>query len=65
MSNYTYQFNRQEDVAPTGGIVAEDISTTLRGEDPTLDQVLSGLSSFVPACGFNLNGSGIGVVASE
>jgi len=65
MSDYTYQFNRQEDIDPTGGLVAEDICTTIRGADPTLDQVLSGLSSFVPACGFNLNGSGIGVVASE
>jgi|TARA_R100000900_G_scaffold113928_1_gene88929 hypothetical protein len=63
MPDYTYQFNRNEEITPTGGIIAEDVSTTIRGDNPTLEAVLSGVNTFVPSCGFNLNGSGIGLIA--
>ena len=33
------------------------------GEDLPLDQYLSGVEGFTNACGFELNGSGIGLVA--
>jgi|TARA_Y100000361_G_C11139474_1_gene334145 hypothetical protein len=63
MPDYNYQFNRNEEITPTGGIIAEDVSTTIRGDNPSLDAVLSGINTFVPACGFELNGSGIGLIA--
>ena len=63
MPDYSYQFNRNEEVTPTGGIIAEDVSTTIRGDSPPLDSILSGINTFIPACGFNLNGSGIGLIA--
>tara|TARA_R100000008_G_scaffold86087_1_gene77844 strand:+ start:1578 stop:1769 length:192 start_codon:yes stop_codon:yes gene_type:complete len=62
---YNYSFHRQEEDEPTGATVSEDLQTNLRGLDPTLDQVLSGFEVFVPACGFDLQGSGIGLVPKD
>jgi len=61
---YNYNFNRDEDVDPTGQVV-ENISTAINGDaiNLPLDAVLSGVESFTIACGFELNGSGIGLVS--
>jgi hypothetical protein len=40
----------------------ENINTQVLGADLPLDQVLSGVESFSIACGFTLNGSGIGLI---
>jgi hypothetical protein len=37
-----------------------DISTSIRGDEPPFEAVMSGIESFFTACGFELNGSGIG-----
>ena len=58
---YNYNFTRDEDVDYTGQYV-ENISTTVMGEDLPLNQYLSGVEGFTVACGFELNGSGIGLV---
>ena len=60
---YNYNFNRDEDVDPTGQAI-ENISTTINGDAANLplDTVLNGVESFTLACGFELNGSGIGLV---
>lgn len=60
---YNYTFNRDEDVDYTGQYV-ENITTSVMGEDLPLNQYLSGVESFTVACGFELNGSGIGLVAN-
>ncbi len=61
---YNYNFNRNEDVDPTGQVV-ENISTSINGDATNLplDTVLSGVESFAIACGFELNESGIGLVS--
>ena len=59
---YNYNFTRNEDVDYTGQYV-ENISTTVLGEDLPLNLYLSGVEGFTVACGFELNGSGIGLVA--
>jgi hypothetical protein len=58
---YNYLFNRDEDVDYTGQFV-ENITTNCLGEDLTLEQILGGVENFSIACGFTLNGSGIGLV---
>jgi hypothetical protein len=60
---YNYDFNRSEDEEYTGQYV-ESITTSIRGENPPLDAVLSGIETFTIACGFSLNGSGIGLVSN-
>ena len=59
---YNYSFSRDEDVNYTGQFV-ENISTQVLGADLPLDQVLSGVENFSIACGFILNGSGIGLIS--
>ena len=59
--DYFYNFNRDEDVDYTGQYV-ETISTSIRGRDIAIEPLLSGVESFAIACGFELNGSGIGIV---
>ena len=60
--HYSYNFNRDEDVEYTGQYV-ETINTQIRGKDLPLGPLFSGIESFTAACGFELNGSGIGLVA--
>ena len=60
--DYSYSFNRDEDVEYTGQYV-ETINTQIRGKDLPLGPLFSGIESFTVACGFELNGSGIGLVA--
>ena len=60
--DYSYTFNRDEDVEYTGQYV-ETINTQIRGKDLPLGPLFSGIESFTAACGFELNGSGIGLVA--
>tara|TARA_A100001201_G_C3924371_1_gene151596 strand:- start:19 stop:210 length:192 start_codon:yes stop_codon:yes gene_type:complete len=62
--NYQYSFNRNEDVEYTGQFI-EEIQTNIRGSDVTLDELFSGVETFTNACGFQLNGSGIGLVDKE
>ena len=57
---HIYQFSRDDDIRPTGGQLQTEVRTSIRGTDPSLDAVLSGVQSFIVACGFELNGSGIG-----
>ena len=65
MPDYNYQFNRNQETQPTGNIYAEDVRTTIRGDNPSLDAVLSGVNTFVKSCDFTLNGSGIGLIAAS
>ena len=60
--DYSYGFNRDEDTEYTGQYI-ETIHTQIRGRDLPLGSVFSGIESFTVACGFELNGSGIGLVA--
>jgi hypothetical protein len=55
-----YEFRREDDIHPTGGEIQTQVNTSIRGTDPSLDAILSGVQSFIVACGFELNGSGIG-----
>jgi hypothetical protein len=55
-----YEFRREDDINPTGGEIQTQVNTSIRGTDPSLDAILSGVQSFIVACGFELNGSGIG-----
>jgi|TARA_R110002051_G_C8334187_1_gene437203 hypothetical protein len=55
-----YEFRREDDINPTGGQIQTQVNTSIRGTDPSLDAILSGVQSFIVACGFELNGSGIG-----
>jgi len=59
----TYSFNRSDDFDPTGSQISTDVNTSIRGNDPSLDAVLSGVQSFVVACGFDIGDSGIAPVA--
>ena len=56
---YNYNFNRNEDVDPTGQVV-ENISTSINGDanNLPLDTVLSGVESFAIACGLGLVSKG-------
>ena len=58
----SYNFSRNDEVAPTGQEVQTHINTSIRGTTPSLDAVLSGVQSFVIACGFDIGGSGIAPV---
>jgi hypothetical protein len=60
---YIYDFHRDEDIEQYSGQFTESVSTQIRGEDVVLDSFFSGVESFSIACGFTLNGSGIGLVA--
>ena len=60
---HNYNFNRHDEIEATGNQIQTDVSTSIRGTDPSLDVVLSGIQSFVIACGFDIGGSGIAPVA--
>lgn len=60
--DYNYNFNRDEEVEYTGQYV-QTVNTQIRGRDLPLAPLFSGIESFTVACGFELNGSGIGLVA--
>ena len=60
--DYSYTFNRDEDVEYTGQYV-ETINTQIRGKDLPLGPLFIGIESFTVACGFELNGSGIGLIS--
>ena len=55
-----YNFNRNDNTDPTGTNISMDISTSIRGDEPPFEAVMSGMEGFLIACGFELNGSGIG-----
>jgi hypothetical protein len=55
-----YNFNRNDNIDPTGTNISTDISTSIRGDEPPFEAVMSGMEGFLIACGFELNGSGIG-----
>ena len=59
---HNYNFSRNDEIEPTGSQIQTDINTSIRGTDPSLDAVLSGVQSFVVACGFDIGGSGIAAV---
>ena len=58
-----YHFGRNDEIEPTGSQIQTDVNTSIRGTDPSLDSVLSGVQSFVIACGFDIGHSGIAPVA--
>ena len=58
-----YSFNRHDEIEPTGGEIQTNVNTSIRGTTPSLDAVLSGVQSFVIACGFDIGHSGIAPVA--
>ena len=58
----TYSFSRNDNIEPTGAQIVTDISTSIRGDSPPFEAVMSGIESFSIACGFELIGSGIGPV---
>jgi hypothetical protein len=55
-----YNFNRNDNIDPTGTNMSTDISTSIRGDEPPFEAVMSSMEGFLIACGFELNGSGIG-----
>jgi hypothetical protein len=59
---HNYSFSRNDEIEPTGNQIQTDVNTSIRGTDPSLDAVLSGVQSFVVACGFDIGGSGIAAV---
>ena len=59
----TYHFGRSDNIDPTGDQVSSDITTSIRGQEPSFDAVMSGIQSFVIACGFDIGDSGIAPVA--
>ena len=59
----TFNFSRNDDYEPTGREIQTNINTSIRGTTPSLDAVLSGVQSFVIACGFDIGDSGIAPVA--
>jgi hypothetical protein len=59
---HNYNFNRNDEIEPTGSQIQTDVNTSIRGTDPSLDAVLSGIQSFVVACGFDIGASGISTV---
>ena len=60
---HNYHFGRNDEIEPTGSQIQTDVTTSIRGTDPSLDSVLSGVQSFVVACGFEIGGSGIALIA--
>lgn len=60
---HSYSFNRSYDDPITGQVVAQDVNTTLRGYDVTITDLLSGMQNFLTSCDYELNGSGVGLVA--
>ena len=58
----SYNFSRNDDIDPTGAEIQTNINTSIRGTNPSLDAVLSGVQSFVIACGFDIGSSGIATV---
>ena len=59
---HNYNFSRNDEIEPTGSQIQTDVNTSIRGTDPSLDTVLSGVQSFVVACGFDIGSSGIAIV---
>ena len=55
-----YQFQKQDQLQPTGAQVKEDVNTSIQGDDPSFESIMKGMESFLLGCGFELNGSGIG-----
>jgi len=62
---YSYQFQRTYDDPITGSVVAQDVNTTVRGEDVQISDILSGTENFLTSCGYELNGSGVGLIAGS
>lgn len=60
---YSYQFQRVYDDPITGHVVAQDVNTTVRGEHVQINDLLSGMQNFLTSCDYELNGSGVGLVA--
>ena len=59
----SYQFSRNDDIEPTGNHIQTEVHTSIRGTDPSLEAVLSGVQSFIIGCGFDIGNSGIAPVA--
>ena len=59
----SFQFSRNDEIDPTGAEIHTNVNTSIRGITPSLDAVLSGVQSFVIACGFDIGHSGIAPVA--
>jgi len=57
-----YHFSRNDDIDPTGNQIQTEVNTSIRGTSPSLDAVLSDIQSFVVACGFDIQNSGITIV---
>ena len=49
---YSYQFQRTYDDPITGSVVAQDVNTTVRGEDVQISDILSGTENFLTSCGY-------------
>lgn len=62
---YSYQFQRTYDDPITGSVVAQDVNTTIRGEEVQVSDILSGTQNFLISCGYELNGSGVGLIAGS
>ncbi len=41
-----YNFNRNDNIDPTGTNISIDISTSVRGDEPPFEAVMSGIESF-------------------
>ena len=59
----SYHFSCSDEIEPTGSEIRTEVQTSIRGTDPTLDAILSGVQSFIIGCGFDIGNSGIAPVA--
>jgi len=62
---YSYSYNRSYDDPITGQVVAQDVNTTIRGEEVQISDILSNTQNFLVSCGYELNGSGVGLIAGS
>mgnify|MGYP001193464203 CR=1 FL=1 len=62
----SYRFTRNYEKPPPSGTLEPSVDTSILSyadQEIPLDSILSGMESFIIACGFDLEGSGIGPVA--
>lgn len=62
---YSYQFQRIFEDAVTGSVVGQEVISTARGEDVQMNDLLENMENFLNACGYQLNGSGVGLISES
>jgi hypothetical protein len=54
-----YNFNRNDNTDPTGTNISMDISTSIRGDEPPFEAVMSGIESFLLLAALSLTGAAL------